>query len=96
MSEADGPNGNGNGTERVTLPLEALTDELTLTFNRATGGMSITGRVITDEVALMMLARAVNVYESRTRMQLAISVKQQAEQQARVAALLERTRGGRG
>lgn len=96
MSESGDGNGAGNGKEHVTLPLEALTDELTITFNRATGAMSITGRVVTDEVALMMLARAVNVYESRTRIQFASAVKQQLDEQARVAALLERTRGGRG
>lgn len=97
MSERAGDgNGTGNGAERVTLPLAELIDELHLTFNRVTGGMAITGRCVTDEVALMMLQRAANVYQARTRLQLAQQAQQQAEENKRVAALLERARGGRG
>lgn len=96
MSEHGDGNGAGNGNERVTLPLAELIDELHITFNRVTGGMTITGRVITDEVALMMLQRAANVYQARTRLLLAQQVQLQAQEAARVADLVARTRGRRG
>lgn len=96
MSETGDGNGAGNGEERVTLRLAALIDELHITFNRVTGGMTITGQVVTDQVALMMLQRAANVYQARTRLQLAQQAQQQVEENKRVAALLERSRGGRG
>lgn len=90
MSESD--NGEGHGEKRVTLALEALVDELVLTFDRRDGRMSIAGRVCNDEVALMMLQRALNLYEFRTRGMMVAALKQQADENARVAALLDRTR----
>lgn len=88
-------NGGGNGPERVTLPLEALVDELVLTFDRRDGRMAISGKVCSDEVALMMLLRAVNVYEARTRALMAMQLREQALETARVQDLVNRTRGGR-
>lgn len=90
MSEHD-----ANGSERVTLPLEALIDELVLTYDRRDGTLKIGGRTISLDVALDICLRAVRFFETQVRITAAAAVKQQMQEQARVAALLDRTRMGR-
>lgn len=91
-------NGDGkdNGKERVTLPLEALIDELTVRYNRADGTMQITGRAANDEVALDIFQRAARLYESRVRIAHATAARDAMIEQQRVQDLVNRTRGGRG
>jgi len=93
MSESG--NGGSNGKEIVTIAREKLIDELVLVFDRESGGMSITGTVASDEVALMMFQRAVNIYTARTRAQYALALREQMLEQERIRALANSTRGGR-
>lgn len=88
--------GGGNGEARVTLPLEALVDELVLTYDRRDGTLTVGGRVVNAETALTICQRAVTYWETQVRLAAAMHVKQQQSEQARVAAILDRTRGGRG
>jgi hypothetical protein len=96
MSEHDNGGNDGHSSNNVTVPQEAMIDRLELEFNRLTGLVRIGGAVVSDEVALMMLYRAVNVYEFRTRAALAIAAAQQAREAQHVNDLVARTRAGRG
>lgn len=89
-------NGDGNGQERVTLPLEALTDEITITFRRADGTMNVGGHICNLEVALDMCRRAARHFEKEIRLANVVEAKNKLEEQQRVQDLLEHTRGGRG
>lgn len=96
MSESSDGTGDGNGKERVTLPLEALTDELTITFRRTDGTLVVGGRICNLEVALDMCHRAARHFEKEIRLQNVVEAKQKLEEQQNVKDLLARTRGGRG
>jgi hypothetical protein len=88
----DSGHGGGNGNERVTLPLEALIDELVLTFDRRDGTLKVGGRILNIELGLMIAQRAVNYFETLVRVQAAAQMQQQQADKARVAALLDRAR----
>jgi hypothetical protein len=94
MFDGDG-NGGGNGHERVTMELEALVDKLELTYDRRDGSLKVGGRVINLDVALEICRRGASFFETQLRVQAAQQVQQRQAEQARVAALLDRTRGGR-
>lgn len=97
MSDNSGDrNGDGNGKERVTLPLDALVDEITITFQRTDGTMQVGGRICNLEVALDMCRRAARHFEKEIRLANVVEAKQKLEEQQRVQHLLEQTRGGRG
>jgi hypothetical protein len=96
MSEPGDGNGNSNGSERVTLPLEALIDEITITFRRADGTLNVGGRICNLEVALDMCNRAARHFEQQIRLAAVLTAKQQLAEQQRVQDLLAQTRGGRG
>lgn len=95
MSEYDDCGGT-NGQELVTMPAAALVDELVLTYNRADGTLSVGGRIVNLEVALEICRRGAMFFETQIRLAAAQAVRQQQADQARVAALLDRTRMGRG
>lgn len=86
----------GNGQERVTLPLEALTDEITIRFLRTDGTLTVGGRSCNLEVALDMCRRAARHFEKEIRLQNVVEAKNKLEEQQRVKDLLAQTRGGRG
>lgn len=90
MSE-DG-NGAGNGQERVTLPLEALTDELTITFRRADGTLQVGGRICNLDVALDMCKRAARYFEMQLRLAAALEAKKNLAEQAHVQQMIDRAR----
>ena len=94
MSDPAKDNG-GAGGNADKIPHEELIDRLELVFDRADGSMRIDGSVVSDEVVLMMLQRAVNAYTARTRAAYAMALREQALEQQRVKDLLDRTRGGR-
>lgn len=83
---------NGNGEAKVTLPLEALIDRVQIEFDRRDGSMRVGSNVCNEEVILMMLYRAVNIYEFRTRAAMAAAAVQAAREQQRVQSILDRTR----
>jgi hypothetical protein len=92
---SDDSTGNGNGKERVTLPLEALTDEITITFRRADGTLNVGGRICNLEVALDMCNRAARHFEQQIRLAAVLTAKQQLAEQQRVQDLLQGTIRGR-
>lgn len=97
MSDNSGDrNGDGNGKERVTLPLDALVDEITITFQRTDGTMQVGGRICNLEVALDMCRRAARHFERELRLQAVTEAKQRLDEQQRVQDLVAHTRGGRG
>ena len=96
MSNDGNGEGNGDGSERVTLPLEALVDELVLTYDRRDGTLKVGGRTVNLDVALDICLRAARYFETQLRVAAAQQVQQQVQEAHRVAAILDRTRGGRG
>ncbi len=94
MSEHDGNGGNGALDERIAR--SSLVDDLTITFDRADGTMKVGGRVVNYEVALTMCERAARHFETLLRVQAAGAAQQAIKENARVAAIIDRTRGGRG
>ena len=95
MCEAGDGNGGGNGHERVTMELQALVDEVVLTYDRRDGTLKVGGRIINLDVALDICLRGARFFETQLRVQAVQQVQQRQAEQARVAALLDRTRGGR-
>jgi hypothetical protein len=93
---SDTGNGDGNGANTGKIPHEALIDELVLTFDRATGMLKISGRVINLDVSMDICQRGVRFFETQLRLQAVQAVKQQQADQAHVNDLLNRARGGRG
>lgn len=83
MSDAQG-NGNGTGT-----PALDLVDRLELVFNRADGSLAIGGKVLGDEIALMILERAVRYYETRVRIIQARELQAEALRAAQMAQVTQ-------
>lgn len=87
--------GGAKAAEGERIARSDLIDELVLRFDRATGMLEIGGRVASDDVALMILERAVNVYTARTRAAYMLAAREQALEQERVRQLVNQQRGGR-
>lgn len=83
---------NGNGAERVTLPLEALTDELTITFRRTDGTLVVGGRICNLDVAHDMCIRAARYLETQLRLAAALEAKKNLADQAHVQDMINRAR----
>lgn len=92
MSEPADNGHVGGGAERVTLPLEALTDELTITFRRADGTMQVGGRICNLDVALDMCMRAARYFETQLRLAAALEAKKNLAEQAHVQDMINRAR----
>ena len=87
---------NGTPSEGDVAQRTNLIDRLEIVFDRSSGAMRIGGNVCADEVALMMLYRALNLYEFRTRVAFASIAAADAAEQRRVNDILAHARAGRG
>ena len=85
----DEHNGNGNGGARSGA---AEIDQITLTYDPLTDQMDIGGKMFSLDRALMMFERATRVIEQQWRLMELAKHQQNQMEQARVQALLRRSR----
>jgi len=86
---------NGNGKNRVTVPLETLSDEVIIRLNRLDMTMEVGGHFCNLDTGLDMCLRAARYLETQLRIQAAAAAREQMAEQERARQIAAQVRGGR-